>query len=76
MTFHIYSLPGGYAIGIPGEVRGLHQAWTIGGKIPWKKLFIPAIQIAEAGVEVKPHVLDAIKSSEKYYVDYPELRFV
>jgi len=40
------------AVGVPGTVRGLHLAWQDAGKLPWKRLLEPAIELAEDGFTI------------------------
>ena len=40
------------AAGVPGTVRGMALAHEKYGKLPWKDLVFPAIQIAETGFEI------------------------
>ena len=42
---------GGLAVGVPGEVRGLDEAYRRWGTLPWKRLVEPSITLA-AGWEV------------------------
>ncbi|XP_053376583.1 glutathione hydrolase 1 proenzyme-like [Mercenaria mercenaria] len=50
------STEGGMAIGIPGEIKGLHEAWKLGGRLPWSELFAPVIQMCKQGFPVGKHL--------------------
>lgn len=43
---------GGLASGVPGVPMGLFEIHRKFGKLPWKKLFAPAIRLAESGFPV------------------------
>jgi gamma-glutamyltranspeptidase / glutathione hydrolase len=43
---------GGSAVAVPGAVPGLWAAHQRGGRLPWSLLLQPAIELAEAGLEV------------------------
>ena len=55
MKFH-EAVPGGLSVGVPGVLRMLEMAHQKHGKLPWKSLFQPAIQIAEDGFEISPRL--------------------
>ncbi len=46
----------GLSIGVPGLVRLLEDVHKRYGKLPWAKLFEPAIRIAEHGFEISPRL--------------------
>jgi gamma-glutamyltranspeptidase/glutathione hydrolase len=37
------------AVGVPGTVAGLHEAWKREGRLPWARLLRPAIRLAQEG---------------------------
>uniref|UniRef100_A0A0E0JE44 Glutathione hydrolase n=1 Tax=Oryza punctata TaxID=4537 RepID=A0A0E0JE44_ORYPU len=67
---------GALAMGIPGELAGLHAAWSRYGRLPWKDLFAPAIKLARDGFTVVPPVADALKRTERDVLADPGLRAV
>ncbi|MEL7542329.1 MAG: gamma-glutamyltransferase [Pseudomonadota bacterium] len=46
----------GLSIGVPGLLRGLERAHAAEGKLPWQRLFAPAIALAENGFAVSPRL--------------------
>lgn len=42
------SKKGGFAVAVPGEIKGLHFSHIKYGKLPWKQLFIKNIKIAKS----------------------------
>jgi gamma-glutamyltranspeptidase/glutathione hydrolase len=59
---------GGRSVGTPGTVKLLESAHKKYGKLPWKKLFEPAIQLANKGFVVSPRLNALItRSAESLY---------
>ncbi|XP_017697407.2 glutathione hydrolase 3 isoform X2 [Phoenix dactylifera] len=67
---------GALSMGIPGELAGLHAAWLKYGRLPWKALFQPSIELAREGFEVVPFLAQAIESSKDDVLADPGLRGV
>ena len=47
---------GGRAVGVPGAVRMLEMAHGKYGRLPWSKLFEPAIALADGGFKITPRL--------------------
>jgi len=61
---------GGRSVGVPGTVRMLELAHQQYGKLPWARLFDPAITLAERGFKVSAR-LNSLLASEKYLRNDP-----
>jgi gamma-glutamyltranspeptidase/glutathione hydrolase len=59
---HSAAVPGGRSVGVPGTLRAMALAHEHGGKLPWAKLFAPAIRLARDGFEVSPRLANALRS--------------
>jgi gamma-glutamyltranspeptidase/glutathione hydrolase len=47
---------GGRSVGVPGVVRMLEMAHRQHGRLPWARLFEPAIELAEQGFPISPRL--------------------
>jgi gamma-glutamyltranspeptidase/glutathione hydrolase len=56
---------GGRSVGTPGAVRLLETAHRRYGKLPWAKLFEPAIRLSEDGFPMSPR-LNTLLATEKF----------
>jgi gamma-glutamyltranspeptidase/glutathione hydrolase len=56
------AIPGGLSVGIPGVVGMLELAHHQHGKLPWARLFEPAIKLADNGFPVGPKLARTIRS--------------
>ena len=57
--------PGGLSVAVPGLLRLLEMAHKEHGRLPWAKLFEPAIELAEKGFAVSPR-LHKLVASDKH----------
>ncbi len=64
---------GGRSVGVPGTPRLLEIAHLRFGKLPWKKVFEPAIEVAEKGFPVTPRFHKLI-GEDKGLADEPAAR--
>jgi gamma-glutamyltranspeptidase / glutathione hydrolase len=51
----------GKSVGVPGLLRALELAHARHGRLPWARLFEPALRLAEAGFPVSPRLHTLIK---------------
>jgi gamma-glutamyltranspeptidase/glutathione hydrolase len=56
---------GGRAVGVPGVLRMLELAHRQHGKLPWARLFEPAIELADRGFAISPR-LHALLAKERH----------
>jgi gamma-glutamyltranspeptidase/glutathione hydrolase len=66
--------PGGYSVGVPGNLRmawDAHQKW---GKLPWADLFGPAIRYAEGGFQLGERTATALRATQNIWADFPEIQ--
>lgn len=70
----IQAWPGGFSVGVPGNVRLAWEAHRKWGKLPWAELFQPAIRYAEEGFEVRQRLDTAMKALAPIWPDFPEIQ--
>jgi len=61
---------GGRSVGAPGLARMLALAHRDHGRLPWAKLFAPAIALAEQGFEVSPR-LHGLIAKDRFLKTFP-----
>ena len=59
---------------IPGEIKGYYEAYRLGGKLPWKDLFQPAIDLCMHGFKVSASLAAALKKTENSLRNNNELK--
>jgi gamma-glutamyltranspeptidase / glutathione hydrolase len=65
-----YSLFGGLASGVPGELRGLEYLHKNYGTLPWKHLIEPSIKLARYGFEVTEDLVRYMASATAGAYDF------
>ena len=71
---HNEVIPGGLSVGIPGAVRMLAMAHAAHGKLPWAKLFEPAITLAEQGFVVPRRLALELSEGGPRLAAMPDIR--
>lgn len=61
----------GLSVGTPGLLRGLELAHRQHGKLPWRSLFQPAIELAHNGFAVSPRLQTQITQSRQALAAQP-----
>ena len=56
----------GKSVGVPGVVALYRKAHEQHGRLPWSRLFQPAIRLAETGFEVSPRLADMLLRVAKF----------
>lgn len=57
---HNAAVPGGRSVGVPGQLRVMALAHAQSGKLPWARLFQPAIRLARDGFKASPRLVNAL----------------
>lgn len=65
---------GGLAIAVPGEVRGMYEVWKKYGKLPWRDLVQPAINMTLEGFQVPQRMHEAAHIYRNIVESDPGLR--
>ena len=63
---------GALALGVPGTVRGLALAHQKHGRLPWKALIRPAVELARFGFVVDSSLYGSLKARTARFQQFPE----
>jgi gamma-glutamyltranspeptidase / glutathione hydrolase len=67
------AFPGGLSTGVPGNIRLAARAHERWGKLPWAKLFEPAIRLAD-GFEINAVLASRLREIAPLWKDFPDAR--
>jgi gamma-glutamyltranspeptidase/glutathione hydrolase/leukotriene-C4 hydrolase len=70
------SLEGGLSIAVPGELKGMWELHQKYGKLPWKDLFQPVIDLCRNGHEVSEYLARMLSRKKDDIKAIPSLREV
>lgn len=70
------SLEGGLSIAVPGELKGMWELHQKYGKLPWKEVFKPVIDLCRKGHEVTAYLAKILRLKQQAILDTPALREV
>jgi gamma-glutamyltranspeptidase/glutathione hydrolase len=59
---HGAAIPGGRSVGVPGNLKLMWLAHQRHGKLPWARLFAPAIRLARDGYAITPRLHNFLAS--------------
>ena len=68
------AFPGGNSVGVPGNIRLMERVHARWGKLPWARLFAPAIRLAEEGFTVSDRMASGLRMVAPLTKDFPAMR--
>lgn len=67
------SVTGGKAVAVPGEIKGLWELHKKYGKLPWRKVIEPNIELARNGHKVSRYLENIFRGAEDRLYREPSL---
>eukprot|EP00172_Hildenbrandia_rubra_P002296 Plantae.Rhodophyta-Hildenbrandia_rubra.ctg3045.p1 GENE.Plantae.Rhodophyta-Hildenbrandia_rubra.ctg3045~~Plantae.Rhodophyta-Hildenbrandia_rubra.ctg3045.p1 ORF type:complete len:732 (-),score=140.97 Plantae.Rhodophyta-Hildenbrandia_rubra.ctg3045:2629-4824(-) len=67
------TLTGGLSVGVPGELKGIYEAHKSYGRVEWKKLLIPVVELANDG-PVSAYFAEQLVKHNSTIMKSPSLR--
>lgn len=68
------AVPGGLSVGVPGNIALMAEVHRRYGRVPWAKLFEPAIALAQDGFAVSPWLAATLAGAGERWGDFPATR--
>jgi gamma-glutamyltranspeptidase/glutathione hydrolase len=66
------AIASGMAVGVPGTVRGWHDALDRYGTMSFRQVLAPAIKVAQDGFRVNDNFVALVRENEKKFALFPE----
>jgi gamma-glutamyltranspeptidase/glutathione hydrolase len=70
------AFPGGLSVGVPGNIALMARTYQRWGKLPWARLFEPAIALAEEGFAVSPSTARFLQGKTELWERFPDARAI
>jgi len=71
-----FTLKGGLAIGIPGELKGYSDIYKLyGGGVSWETLFEPTIKLCQEGIKISDRLEINMRNNEDLIKNDTLLRY-
>ena len=67
---------GKLSVAVPGEILAMYNAWKTQGRLPWKRLFQPTIDLAKKGFKIDEPLALVIKSTKKNIIKEKGFKYV
>ena len=61
----MFSIQGKLSVAVPGEVLAMYDVWKMYGKLPWKRLIKPTIDLATNGYQIDEPLSIILKDYKK-----------
>jgi gamma-glutamyltranspeptidase / glutathione hydrolase len=72
----VQAFPGGISVGVPGNIALMAKVHAKWGRLPWAKLFDPAIRLSENGFQVTPALATRLGQLKKIWADFPKAQAI
>lgn len=70
------AIPGGRSVGVPGNLRMMALAHQRYGRLPWARLFVPAIRLARDGFAITPRLHNGLTNFGRHIDPWAKHHFL